>query len=1054
MALYQPTNQIPSSYTKGTVDAVNDKMEISWQVNGNSAMTAFQIDFYLNDANSTPVTSTGRLEDNCPFYGTDRFGRPQFFPWNSGVSWEDKGFTNGNEYKYKITQWYKSDENIASVMPTVNLDADTTYYFALPSGGYLKFIPAKAYSANSTKFYYNIGKRKAWSVANNTLALLPMAYLDSLPTDATVTATMTADSVASTEDFVVQTSFSVFITMSEPTLTLYLTDKNFENAVPMPDNLSTSIGYFHAEYEQEQGLPIRWIRWQVATANNGIVGEILADTGDIYTPTLNYEYNGFFNGSQYAIRCLGLSESEQSTNSPNSTNDGWIFFSIDIPNQGKYTGNITATCLKKENAVLVEWDKIEKINGTTEGIYTINENSVSLEQGAQITWDNILGAPMSFRSPWTVVWRGNLYGSKPTIQVTFEGVPNIPLNNELERTITGRSITGTVANSSGKYESEVTITLSTDWGIPYGSNITLVNESGTGSVTYSTSSGESVYQYNIILYSTEPNTQIRYSIEQSFYKTYYKEISYNLPMQVSGFTPLSEVTSYKLSIEEKTISAILYGTNTENDIRVFGNAYFDSVNSYPQGNLFSIKAGAADIMFSREGENLNLNITDTNGFSLSKDIVIPPLSQIATISLDDTQLKILFHSLDVVPDDVSYSFEQTFVDISYTQEPINSITVYGGMPQSEVYSISAYEGNSSAIVGNYYNINFKPSTTSDRYSLYMTANMLGSIDGSVGSALQTGFRIYRQELGKNNLMPVATLPGDIASFKDFGIVSRKAYAYSVYVYDSRDAFMTSVSSNNIATNFNTYSLLVCDYDEENDEYHVRKQYLFALNLSTGSVGNNNNPTLNANFTRYPTRMPSTQNYTSGTLQGLIGAIYTVPALIEQIGNYKWTAKPSTMDYFDSVDLEHELYDLSTAPYQLFLRDMKGRLRMIATNSAITMTTNIKQKQQSISISFPWVEIGDASDVTIIQTPGDYGWNNDNQVLDVSLDVDVETGELSATYPYPYNGTKFYLTGVNKETLTAKTPLGVTPAQFDLSETATQPDDGELNATVKVNSEDN
>ena len=101
--------------------------------------------------------------------------------------------------------------------------------------------------------------------------------------------------------------------------------------------------------------------------------------------------------------------------------------------------------------------------------------------------------------------------------------------------------------------------------------------------------------------------------------------------------------------------------------------------------------------------------------------------------------------------------------------------------------------------------------------------------------------------------------------------------------------------------------------------------------------------------------------------------------------------------------------------------------MVATNGAITMTTNIKQKQQSISISFPWVEIGDASDVTIIQTPDDYGWNNDNQVLDVSLDVDVNTGELSATYPFPYNGTKFYLTGVNKENLTAKTPLGITPA---------------------------
>ena len=319
----------------------------------------------------------------------------------------------------------------------------------------------------------------------------------------------------------------------------------------------------------------------------------------------------------------------------------------------------------------------------------------------------------------------------------------------------------------------------------------------------------------------------------------------------------------------------------------------------------------------------------------------------------------------------------------------------------------------------------------------------------------TDYRIFRQCLGDREPLQIATIPTSINTLKDYGVTSGRAYKYSIYGDIVNDSYTSIVVADNaVTTCFKNYSLLVCDYDEENDEYHVRKQYLFALNLSTGSVGNNNSPTLNANFTRYPTRMPSTQNYASGTLQGLIGAIYTVPALIEQIGNYKWTAKPSTLDYFDSVDLEQELYDLSTAPYQLFLRDMKGRLRMIATNGAVTMTTNIKQKQQSISISFPWVEIGDASDVTIIQTPDDYGWNNDNQVLDVSLDVDVETGELSATYPYPYKGTKFYLTGVNKETLTAKTPLGVTPAQFDLSEVAEEPNDGELTATVKLNSEDN
>ena len=290
--------------------------------------------------------------------------------------------------------------------------------------------------------------------------------------------------------------------------------------------------------------------------------------------------------------------------------------------------------------------------------------------------------------------------------------------------------------------------------------------------------------------------------------------------------------------------------------------------------------------------------------------------------------------------------------------------------------------------------------------------------------------------------------------KDFGIRSRKTYKYSLYVYDKNGAFMQSAENDTeIFTNFNSYSLLVCDYDRNDDSYHVRKQYLFALNLSDGAVSNNNTPTLNANFTAYPTRMPSTQNYASGTLQGLIGAIYTVPALVEQIGGFRHTAKASTLDYFDNVDLEKELYDLSTAPYQLFLRDMKGHLRMVAMNGAITMTQELKKRQLSTTISLSWVEIGDASDVTIIQTPDDYGWNNDNQVLDVSLDVDPTTGVLTANYPKPYEGTRFYLTGANKEILGAKTPIGVMPAQFGLSGTATRTDDGTLTATVKTNMEE-
>lgn len=63
--LYEPTNIIPSTMTQtGTVAATTDNVNIQWQVNGNSAMTMFQIDVMQNNADSTFVYSTGIVTEN------------------------------------------------------------------------------------------------------------------------------------------------------------------------------------------------------------------------------------------------------------------------------------------------------------------------------------------------------------------------------------------------------------------------------------------------------------------------------------------------------------------------------------------------------------------------------------------------------------------------------------------------------------------------------------------------------------------------------------------------------------------------------------------------------------------------------------------------------------------------------------------------------------------------------------------------------------------------------------------------------------------------------
>ena len=112
MALFQPTFVTPDAswgIGNGTVD-LTDGLTVSWQVNGNSAMVAYQIDFYANDAASTLKHSTGKVTLGTPYYGVSAKGDPNpFFTVDftaaNMTSWD---MSNGNEYKIIIKQWWDS----------------------------------------------------------------------------------------------------------------------------------------------------------------------------------------------------------------------------------------------------------------------------------------------------------------------------------------------------------------------------------------------------------------------------------------------------------------------------------------------------------------------------------------------------------------------------------------------------------------------------------------------------------------------------------------------------------------------------------------------------------------------------------------------------------------------------------------------------------------------------------------------------------------------------------------------------------------------------------
>ena len=117
MALFQPTNVYPSTLSgegAGTIDATQ-ALTVSWQVNGNSPMVAYQVEIMQNDTDSTLKFDSGETTLATPFFGTNSRGEPQSFSMIiSAAQLSTAGIVNGyaNGYKLTIKQWWSANDAI------------------------------------------------------------------------------------------------------------------------------------------------------------------------------------------------------------------------------------------------------------------------------------------------------------------------------------------------------------------------------------------------------------------------------------------------------------------------------------------------------------------------------------------------------------------------------------------------------------------------------------------------------------------------------------------------------------------------------------------------------------------------------------------------------------------------------------------------------------------------------------------------------------------------------------------------------------------------------
>ena len=314
MGLFEPSNIYPSTWGgvgNGTID-VNENLTVSWQVNGNTPMTAFSLDFYTNDAASTKIYSTGKSTSGCPFDGVDYKGNVQFFTYTIPSSaLTGAGMTNGSAYKMVITQYWNAIDSI------------------------------------------------------------------------------------------VQSSAAAFVTRAKPTVSIL--------------NLGSQITgreyAFLGRYTQAQGDTLMWCRWRLALADD--LENPIEDTHNIYgTSNLQFDYDGFFTGTTYAIRL------DVQTENGIQAGTGWQTFSVSYESS-EIEGYVDVCPASGTGANLISWLKLLVIQGVPTGTYAISREQLTLQDGASVIWDTINGSQMALSWPWSVGWKGS--AAAGTVPLTITG---------------------------------------------------------------------------------------------------------------------------------------------------------------------------------------------------------------------------------------------------------------------------------------------------------------------------------------------------------------------------------------------------------------------------------------------------------------------------------------------------------------------------------------------------------------------------------------------------------------------------------------------------------
>ena len=445
--------------------------------------------------------------------------------------------------------------------------------------------------------------------------------------------------------------------------------------------------------------------------------------------------------------------------------------------------------------------------------------------------------------------------------------------------------------------------------------------------------------------------------------------------------------------------------------KISNGGMVDVVELGTSGNAFSLLVSPNGLSFTR-GSNILFQKDVSIKPSDTLVVVITPnhyYIEHFTFTGGTIPSETLYPSETLFPSDitpVTYNYDG---EISYTQDDVSSISLYGYQECEYAWLVSGTFSSFDLenLIGTQW---YEPVYDSKTYFLADFSNNTTTAVISGGTGNLIGSSIYRREGDASQLTKIIDITDTYQIFRDYGAKSRTEYQY--YVFElGETTYTTTFGSATITPMFDQWCLMECEYSEDDDAYHVQKAYSFACNLNTVAVTNNNSPSLLQNFTKYATRQPVSSQYKSGTLSALIGSVNS-----------------STMTYEDTWELAEEIMELSTSTNPKFLRGMKGELWKVETSAAVRGQANVKSAAMPILVEIPFVEVGDAEGVSIVAMPLDPVFPRD-MITQSTIEIDLSTGMMYWTVPNNYVGTQLSISGSD---LVETLPDTVAPAELEIN----------------------